>query len=151
MRDRRVVKRLRLGSFLLAVLVANALFAAPADARPQASGASTAQSTTDAPWPPVGVLRIGPGITAPRLIKSAAPVYPAEAVRAKIGGRVLLEMAVQADGTVGEVRVQRSLDRKFGLDDAAVKAVKEMRFTPAMKEGMAVPVLTQIEMSFAAK
>jgi TonB family protein len=62
-----------------------------------------------------------------------------------------MEAVVQADGTVGEVRVQQSLDRKFGVDDAAVKAVKEMRFAPATKDGVAVAVVTQIEMSFAAK
>ena len=104
-----------------------------------------------APWPPVGVFRVVQGITAPKIIKSARPNYPPEAMRAKIQGRVQMEMVVQADGTVGEVRVVRSLDRKFGLDDAAVKAVKEMRFSPAMKDGMAVPVLLSTEMDFVAK
>jgi protein TonB len=90
-------------------------------------------------------------MTAPKLTKSARPNYPAEAMRAKVEGTVKMEMIVQADGTVGEVRVVRSLDRKFGLDDAAVKAVKEMRFSPAMKDGMAVPVLLSTEIAFAAK
>ena len=72
-------------------------------------------------------------------------------MRARVQGKVVMEAVVQADGTVGEVRVQQSLDRKFGVDDAAVKAVKEMRFAPATKDGLPVPVVTQIEMSFAAK
>ena len=72
-------------------------------------------------------------------------------MRAKVQGKVVMEAVGQADGTVGEVRVQQSLDRKFGVDDAAVKAVKEMRFAPATKDGLPVPVVTQIEMSFAAK
>jgi len=85
------------------------------------------------------------------VIKAARPTYPPEAMRANVQGRVLMEAVVQADGTVGEVRVVRSLDRKFGVDDAAVRAVKEMRFAPALKDGVAVPVLTSMELSFAAK
>src|SRR5262245_54270170 len=119
MRDRRIVTRRMIGSFVLTVVIANASLVALAEGRSQTAGLSAAQSTPDTPWPPAGVMRVGRGMTAPRLIKSAAPIYPAEAVRAKIEGKVLLEMVVQADGTVGEVRVQRSLDRKFGLDDAA--------------------------------
>jgi len=98
------------------------------------------------------VFRVVQGITAPRMIKSARPNYPPEAMRAKVEGRVKMEMVVQADGTVGEVRVVASLDRnKFGLDDAAVKAVKEMRFTPAMRDGVPIPVLLSTEIAFAAK
>jgi periplasmic protein TonB len=139
-----------LASLAFAVLVANApLVAFPGGS--QAPGTSATQPPPDTPWPPVGVFRVVQGITAPRMIKSARPNYPPEAMRAKVQGRVTMEMVVQADGTVGEVRVVRSLDRKFGVDDAAVKAVKEMRFTPAMKDGVAVPVLLSTEMAFAAK
>ena len=105
----------------------------------------------EAPWPPAGVLRFGPGITAPKLTKSARPNYPPEAMRAKVQGRVKMEIVVRPDGTVGEVRVVQSLDRKFGVDDAAVKATKEMRFTPAMKDGVPVPVLLSTEMDFTTK
>jgi len=139
-----------LGPLVVVALVTTAPLAALPD-RPQAPGASTTQPAADAPWPPVGVFRIVQGITAPRMIKSARPNYPPEAMRAKVQGRVKMEMVVQADGTVGEVRVVASLDRKFGVDDAAVKAVKEMRFTPAMKDGVAVPVLLSTEMAFTPK
>jgi periplasmic protein TonB len=138
-----------LGSLVLVALVATAPSAGLADG-PQAPGAST-QGGAETPWPPAGVFRVVQGITAPRIIKSTRPNYPPEAMRAKVQGRVKMEMVVQADGTVGEVRVVGSLDRKFGVDDAAVKAVKEMRFTPAMKDGVAVPVLLSTEMTFEAK
>jgi periplasmic protein TonB len=151
MRVRRVVRRLMLASFVSTVLGANARLDARADGLPQAAGTSTTQATADSPWPPAGVFRVGRGITAPRIIKPSRPSYPADAMRAKVQGKVVMEAVVQADGTVGEVRVQQSLDRKFGVDDAAVKAVKEMRFAPATKDGLPVPVVTQIEMSFAAK
>ena len=72
-------------------------------------------------------------------------------MRAKVQGRVTLEGVVLPDGTVGEVRVTRSLDRKYGLDDSAVKALKEMRFSPGTKDGVAVPVLLDFEISFTVK
>ena len=145
------IRRMRpaiLGSFVLVALVATASVGL-ADGQ-QAPGAS-AQGAAEAPWPPAGVFRIVQGITAPRMIKSARPNYPPEAMRAKVQGRVKMEMVVQADGTVGAVRIVSSLDRKFGVDEAAVKAVKEMRFAPAMKDGVAVPVLLSTEMAFEAK
>ena len=52
-----------------------------------------------------------------------------------------LEVVVMPDGTVGEVRIKRSLDRKFGLDDAAINSLKDYRFTPRTKDGIPVPVL----------
>jgi TonB family protein len=117
-----------LAPIVLAILVAHAPVTAQAHAA-QRPAAPAAQPTAETPWPPVGVFRSRGGVTAPRLIKSARPNYTAEAMRAKVQGRVMLEAVVQRDGTVGELRVTRSLDCKFGLDDAAVKALKEFRFT----------------------
>lgn len=138
------------GSLVFAALVANAAYVALA-AGQQTPGASGTQPAPPAAWPPAGVFRVVQGMTAPKIVKSARPRYPPEAMRAKIQGRVKMEIVVQADGTVGDVRVVRSLDRTFGLDDAAVKAAKEMRFTPAVKDGAAVPVLLSTEIEFTAK
>ena len=135
---------------LLAILVALAPVTAVATAAQQPA-ASPAQPTPEAPWPPAGVYLSGDGVTAPRLIKSAHPDYPGDAMRAKVQGRVKLEGVVLPDGIVGEVRVTRSLDRKYGLDDAAVRAFKETRFSPGTKDGVAVPVLVSFEISFAMK
>lgn len=136
-----------LGPIVLAILVAHAPVTTQANAAQQPA-ASVAQPTAETPWPPVGVSRPGGGVTTPRLIKTVLAPYTADAIRAKIQGRVVLEAVVQPDGTVGEVRVKRSLDREFGQDDAAVKSLKEWRFTAGTKDGVAVPVLVQVEISF---
>ena len=72
-------------------------------------------------------------------------------MRAKIQGNVQLEAVVQTDGTIGEVRVTRSLDREFGMDDEAVTCLKKWLFTPGVKDGVAVPVLVEVEMTFALR
>ena len=40
--------------------------------------------------------------------------YKPHALRAKVQGGVALEAVVRAVGTVGDVRVVRSLDRRYG-------------------------------------
>src|SRR2546425_719972 len=104
-----------LWTIVLVIFVAHAPVTAVADAAQQPA-ASPAQPTAETPWPPAGVYRSGDGVTAPRLIKSGRPDYPGDAMRAKVQGRVKLQGVVLPDGTVGEVRVTRSLDRKYGLD-----------------------------------
>ena len=100
-------------------------------------------------WPPPGVHTMREaGVTPPRLIREVKPQYTADAMRAKIQGNVFVDAVVEADGHVGAVRVARSLDGTFGLDEEAVKALKQWTFTPAIKDGVAVPVLVTVEMSF---
>jgi protein TonB len=73
------------------------------------------------------------------------PLYTREALEAKIHGVMLLEGVVRPDGTVGDVQVARSLDPLFGLDQEALRAVRQWRFTPGMKDGKPVPVLVTFE------
>lgn len=106
------------------------------------------QAPADKPWPPAGVFRIGQGIVPPRLVKEFKPKYTREAMQAGIEGTIKLEVVVGEDGKAGEVRVTRSLDREFGLDDEAVACVKKWEFAPGTENGDAVPVLVEIEMTF---
>ena len=62
-------------------------------------------------------------------------------MRAKVQGSVWLECIVMPDGSVGEVKVTRSLDPIFGLDQEAIKAAKMWRFKPGMRQGEPVPVI----------
>lgn len=100
-----------------------------------------------------GAARPGNGIMPPTLIRpEAKPNYTAEAMRAKIQGRVTLEAVVSPDGTVGEVRIVRSLDPTFGLDQEAIRTARLWRFQPGTNRlGEAVPVLVVIEMDFTLR
>lgn len=65
-----------------------------------------------------------------RVLRPEQPTYTSEAMRAKIQGSVELEAVVKPDGTVGEVRITKSLDRNYGLDEQAIKAAKLWLFVP---------------------
>lgn len=63
--------------------------------------------------------------TAPVLITEVKPEYTKEAQAAGIEGTVVLDAVVLKDGTVDDVRVTKSLDKKYGLDEQAVKCVRQ--------------------------
>jgi protein TonB len=98
-----------------------------------------------------GAYRPGAGITLPRVLREVKPQYTADAMRAKVQGTVLLECIVGTDGSVGEARVVRSLDAVFGLDQEAVKAARQWRFAPGMRQGQPVPVIVTIELTFTLR
>ena len=95
-----------------------------------------------------GVYRPGAGIVNPRLLREVRPQYTAEALRAKITGTVFLEMVVLADGTVGDVRITRSLDPVFGLDEEAIKAARQWLFEPGTRFGEPVAILVNLALDF---
>ena len=72
-------------------------------------------------------------------------------MRAKVQGVVRLECVVLPDGTIGDVRILRSLDATFGLDQEAVRAARQWRFVPAKRFGQPVPVLITVELAFALR
>jgi TonB family protein len=98
-----------------------------------------------------GVYRLGSGITPPVDIFKPKPSYTAEAMRARIQGSVLVECVVQTNGVCTDVQVVRHLDQNFGLDEEAVKSVRQWRFKPGMRLGQPVPVLVTIEVEFALR
>jgi protein TonB len=95
--------------------------------------------------------QIGNGVVAPRLLKETKPAYTADAMRARIQGVVRMEAVVLPDGSVGRIRIIRSLDTTFGLDNEALAAVKRWRFAPGTLGGRAVSVLVNIELAFTLR
>ena len=98
-----------------------------------------------------GVYRPGSGIENPRVLRRVEPKYTAEAMRAKVQGTVWLDAVVLPDGTVGDVTVTKSLDSVFGLDEEAIRAVKQWRFAPGTRFGEPVAVLASFELSFTLR
>ena len=61
------------------------------------------------------------------------------------------EDVVLPDGSVGDVRVTKSLDPVFGLDAEAITAARQWRFVPGYRFGQPVPVLVLIELTFTLR
>jgi periplasmic protein TonB len=137
-----------LAPVVLAVLIAQTPNAG-AQGRPLEKASTAPDPVKPAePWPPAGVFRAGGDVTEPRLIKSIPPNYTPASIKAKVQGSVFLEAVVLTDGTVGDVRVVRSLDKEHGLDDEVLNTVKKWRFRPGKKNDVSVPVVVEIQMSF---
>jgi TonB family protein len=98
-----------------------------------------------------GAYRPGSGVTNPVPLKEVKPAYTAEAMRAKVQGTVWLECIVMPDGSVGDVKVTKSLDSLFGLDQEAIKAARQWRFRPGLRQGEPVPVIVTIELTFTLR
>lgn len=98
-----------------------------------------------------GAYRPGSGVSAPTLVSQVKPQYTTEAMRAKIQGKVWLEVVVMPDGRPGEIKIARSLDRTFGLDEEAIKAMRQWRFRPGVRQGSPVPVVVTVEMEFSLR
>lgn len=88
------------------------------------------------------------GVTLPEVVVKVNPRYTQAAREAKVHGEVGLSVVVGADGAVGDVTVTSSLDTAYGLDEAAVDAVKQWQFNPGTKNGTPVAVSVDIVMSF---
>jgi TonB family protein len=86
------------------------------------------------------------GVSAPIPIYSPEPAYSEEARKAKFGGIALLWIVVDAQGNVRNIRIAKPLP--MGLDEEAVKTVSTWKFKPATRQGVAVPVQVQVEVSF---
>lgn len=95
---------------------------------------------------PDGVLRVGGDVKAPVVLQRVEPVYPEVARKARVSGIVILEAVIDRTGAVKDVRVLEGLP--FGLDEAAVDAVKQWRFAPATLNGQPVDVLFNLTVSF---
>jgi periplasmic protein TonB len=93
-----------------------------------------------------GPFRPGSGITPPSLQREVKPDYTEEARRRGINGDVELEIVVRSDGSVGDVRLQRGLGA--GLDQRAIDAVRQWRFSPALRQGVPVDVLVEVAVEF---
>jgi TonB family protein len=93
-----------------------------------------------------GVYRVGGGVSAPRALYTPDPDYSEEARKARYQGVVVLWLIVGSDGRPRDLKVARSLG--MGLDQKAIEAVKNWRFAPAIRDGHAVAVQINVEVSF---
>jgi len=77
---------------------------------------------------------VGPGVTPPQAVRVVNPHWP----HGSLTGTVVLDVVLLEDGTPRIVRILRSL--RTDLDDIAVEAFAQWRFSPAQKDGRAIKV-----------
>lgn len=84
-------------------------------------------------------------VRAPVRTRYVEPKYPLQAQWAKVGGTVIIEAAIGADGGVTDARVLESVPM---LDKAAIDAVRQWRFRPATVNGQPLPIVVRVEVAF---
>ncbi len=96
-----------------------------------------------------GPFRPGSGIEPPRLLHEVKADYTEEARRRGLTGDVQLEIVIRRDGSVGDVSLLRGLGS--GLDQRAMAAVKQWRFSPARRKGEPVDVVVEVAVEFTLR
>lgn len=71
-------------------------------------------------------------------LNNPAPAYPTISRRLGEEGLVLLDVHIQPDGSVSEIRLKRS-SGFARLDDSAIEAVRRWRYVPARRGNEAIP------------
>ena len=93
---------------------------------------------------------MGAGVVPPTLLSQVRPKYTGEAMRLRIQGTVALDVVVSREGIPMAIRVTRSLD-PGGLDEEAIAAVRQWRFTPGRIGGTPVDVLVTVLVDFTVR
>jgi periplasmic protein TonB len=93
-----------------------------------------------------GVYRPGSGIEPPRLLHEVKPDYTEDARLRRLEGEVMMEIVVRRDGSVGDLTIVKGLGG--GLNERAVHAVRQWRFSPARRRGVPVDVVVEVAVEF---
>jgi periplasmic protein TonB len=81
------------------------------------------------------------------LLKAVGARYPTAAMRARQQGWVVVAFTVDPDGGTSDIKVVEAQPRRV-FDRAAMDAVERYKFTPAMKDGVAVSSTKQQRIEF---
>jgi TonB family protein len=137
-----VLRRTLVTGFVFVVVASAAL----------ATRAENQQPQPAVPSEPSRGLIIRPVYSAPTRLTIVQPDYTAAAIQERVEGDVGLEAIVTGEGVVSEVRVVKSLDQQYGLDDQAVSAARQWRFPPHGKPNpVAFSLLLQFRLDGVAQ
>ena len=101
-----------------------------------------------APPDPVGTVDIeAVGLVAPRLLERVVPEYDRGSARRGVQGKADISIIIGADGLVARARMINGTSDEE-LDQRALEAVLQWRFTPATLDGETVPVRAMVTVNF---
>jgi TonB family protein len=90
--------------------------------------------------------RATPGLQSPKLVKEVKPSYTRQATERRVEGTVEMNAIVEVDGTVSLTQLTKYVDPD--LEQTAIYAVRQWRFSPAIENGTPVRIQILIEMTF---
>ena len=93
-------------------------------------------------------VRIGGNMKPPARTHYVDPVYPSVALAVKEEGTVTLEATIDEAGNVKDLKV---IGSRPLLDKAAIEAVSKWRYTPTRLNGVAVPIILTVRVTFALR
>jgi len=115
----------------------------PASSAPPVSTSETVQSKLGT------TLHLTGPNNAPTVLSRVNPLYPNTARDFGTHGLVRMNTLISPTGDVVDVQVVEGLPH--GLSEAAADAVRQWKFAPTMRDGVAMPVLTEVVIAFNAK
>jgi TonB family protein len=80
------------------------------------------------------------------ILEKPNPLYSEEARRLGLEGEVLIQVVFPASGAVRVIRVTKGLGH--GLDEAAIRAARQIRFKPALQQGTAIDFPATVHIVF---
>ena len=92
--------------------------------------------------------RVGGIVRPPERKVFKAPEYPPVAKSARIEGTVVLEATLDERGVVQNVTVLRSVPL---LDQAAIDAVRQWRYSPTRLNGVAISIIMTVTVTFSIR
>lgn len=95
--------------------------------------------------PDAPIVPVGGDVKAARLLSSVKPGYPALAKSQHVSGSVIIDALIDANGRVTTMKV---VSGPTLLHQAAMEALKQWKYEPAMLDGKAVPMHLTVTLQF---
>jgi TonB family protein len=86
------------------------------------------------------------GVKTPAIISKPSPRYSEEARQSGIEGVLRVSAVFRTEGSITDIKVVKRLG--YGLDEEAIKAARQITFTPGQKDGKPVNVKMTLEYTF---
>jgi protein TonB len=90
-------------------------------------------------------MRLHSGIKPPQRLVNVAPMYPTIALQVHKEGIVIIDATIDEQGNVTDTRILRSIPL---LDEAALAAVRQWKFSPTLLNGVPVPIVMTVTVNF---